>query len=240
MSDKKNNTELDNSSNGKYGNYNSGNYNSGDYNSGNYNSGDYNYGNYNPGDYNYGYRNSGDHNSGDYNSGKRNSGDYNSGDYNSGNYNSGEYNAGNNNSGNYNSGYYNSGDYNYGFFNTDEPTVRMFNKDTGKKRGEIDIPYIDLQVTKWIPESQMTAQQKKSDKDFYIKGGTLIKLDYKAAWNEVWGNLDEGTKYKFLQLPNFDADIFKEITGIDVGKSNSCAGKVVEIDGKKYRLEECS
>jgi hypothetical protein len=39
-------------------------------------------------------------------------------------------------------------------------------------------------------------------------------------------------------LPEFDAEIFKEITGIDVNAKKSCDGKVVEIDGKKYKLME--
>ena len=43
----------------------------------------------------------------------------------------------------------------------------------------------------------------------------------------------------FLDLPNFDAAIFEQITGINVAKTEvSCNGKVVEIDGKKYELKE--
>jgi hypothetical protein len=159
--------------------------------------------------------NTGEENSGNYNSGNYNSGYCNSGDWNSGNYNSGDY-----NSGNRNSGCCNSGNYNSGFFNTDEPTVRMFNKDTGKKRSEIDVPYLHLPITEW-------------DSD----GKTLIKRTYKEAWAKAWSKATEKTKQRFLDLPNFDAEIFKEITGINVEKPDTCDGKVVEIDGKKYRLE---
>ena len=213
MTDKKNNT----------GKENSGSYNSGYRNSGDYNSGDCNSGNYNSG-----YRNSGDSNSGD-----RNSGNYNSGDCNSGYRNSGHYNSGHSNSGDYNSGSYNSG-----FFNTNEPTMRLFNKETGLKRSEIDIPYIYLPVEKWISESDMTEEQKKADPDFHVKGGTLTTQPYKDAWKEVWPELGSETKERFKNLPNFCPDVFEEITGIRVDAEPSCDGNIVEIDGKRYRLEE--
>jgi len=39
-----------------------------------------------------------------------------------------------------------------------------------------------------------------------------------------------------LKLPNFDADVFKEISGIDVGKA-SCEGNTVVIEGVEYELK---
>src|SRR3990167_4872835 len=198
---------------------NTGKENSGNYNSGNYNSGDYNSGNYN----------SGDCNSGNYNSGKRNSGKRNSGNYNSGNYNSGDY---------------NSGDYNSGAFNTDKPNTRLFNKFTDKKMGEIEIPYIDLKITEWLSEDKMTDEQKKNDPDFRIRGGQLVKRDYKEAWKLAWSEIDQATKNKFVTLPNFDAEIFFEITGVDLReKNNSDCGmenpeKIIVLNGEKYKLVE--
>jgi len=188
--------------------------NSGYRNSGDYNSGDYNSGNNNSGYRNSGYRNSGYRNSGDYNSGNNNSGNNNSGNNNSGNNNSGDRNSGFNNSGDRNSGDYNSGDFNSGFFNTNETTVRLFNKDTGLYRNDIIIPSIELKITQWIDENSMTEEQKINDKSFYVRGGTLIRRTYKEAWALYWSNASKEEKDKFLNLPNFDADIFFEITGI--------------------------
>ena len=196
--------------------------NTGKENSGYRNSGDYNSGNRNSGHYNSGHYNSGKCNSGDYNSGDRNIGDRNSGYRNSGDYNSGDYNSGYRNSGNRNSGHYNSGNRNSGLFNTDEPTVRMFNKDTNIKISEFKIPYLELPVTE------------------LVSVGTLITRTYKEAWGIAWSKSDQNKKNEFLNLPNFDADIFFEITGVDVRKSKeqTCTGKIVEIDGKKYKLTE--
>jgi len=213
LMDTKNNTGSNNT-----GYRNSGDRNSGDYNSGDYNSGDYNSGDYNSGDYNSGYRNSGDYNSGDYNSGDRNSGDYNSGDYNSGDY--------------------NSGDYNSGWFNTDEPKMRMFNKDTDMTYSQFcekfNIVYPDLKVCSWINSNKMTEIEKKEITGWEQMGWYLKTLTYQEAWAEYWGRASEDDKKFFLNLPNFDADIFKEITGIDV-KENS---KKAELLKKAQELIE--
>ena len=214
------------------GNWNSGNRNSGDYNSGNWNSGDCNSGNWNSGDCNSGNCNSGDKNSGDKNSGDKNSGDKNSGDYNSGNWNSGDKNSGNCNSGNYNSGNwnsgnwnsgncnsgnYNSGDYNSGFFNTDSPLVRIFNKETNIPRDDIDFPsFLYFNLTVWVSHDTATEKEKEAHKtEMEICGGFLKTLSYKDAFRIAWDKADKEEHKKLLNLPNWDNEIFKDISGID-------------------------
>ena len=222
--------ELINSDNYNSGNRNSGNWNSGDCNSGNRNSGDcnsghrnsgnWNSGDWNSGDWNSGNWNSGNCNSGDCNSGNWNSGDYNSGNCNSGNYNSGKYNSGNYNSGKYNSGDYNSGNCNSGFFNSDEPNVRMFNKMTDKKRDDINIPswcYFDLTV--WVSHDTATEQEKEEYKtEIKTCGGFLKTLEYKEAWRLAWDKVGKDEHKQLLKLPNWNNEVFKEITGIDAEK----------------------
>jgi hypothetical protein len=199
---------------------NSGDYNSGNYNSGNRNSGDYNSGYCNSGNYNSGNRNIGNHNSGYYNSGYRNSGDYNSGDYNSGHCNSGDYNSGNHNSGYRNSGDYNSGDYNIGYFCSTKPeTVRVFNVDTPREVWEATKKpsfLYDVDLTYWVHEAEMTKAEKAKDPMFYVRGGQLRTRKYKEAWKKAWDDAPADDRALLLKLPNFDAGIFKDITGIDV------------------------
>ena len=209
------------------GSYNSGSRNSGDYNSGSYNSGLYNSGDLNRGSHNSGSRNSGDfnsglYNSGDYNSGSHNSGSYNSGDCNSGSrnsgdFNSGSYNSGDFNSGSYNSGSYNSGSYNSGFFNSNEPNVRMFNKQTNLKFDEIKIPnwcYFDLTI--WVSYDTATDEEKEAHKkEIETCGGFLKALEYKEAWRLAWDKVSKEEHKKLFDLPNWDNEVFKEITGID-------------------------
>ena len=156
-------------------------------------------------------------NSGDWNSGNWNSGNRNSGNWNSGNRNSGNWNSGNWNSGDWNSGNWNSGNCNSGFFNSNEPNVRMFNKMTKKKRDEIDIPswcYFDLTV--WVSHDTATEQEKEEHKkEFEISGGYLKTLEYKEAWRLAWDKVGKEEHKQLLKLPNWNNEVFKEITGID-------------------------
>ena len=166
------------------------------------NSGSYNSGSCNSGSYNSGSWNSGHRNSGSYNSGNRNSGDCNSGDCNSGSYNSGDCNSGNRNS---------------GFFNSNEPNVRMFNKQTELKFEEIKIPdwcYFDLTV--WVSHDTATEEEKKEHKnEIETCGGFLKTLEYKEAWRLAWDKASKAEHKELFALPNWDNEVFKEITGID-------------------------
>ena len=213
---------LINSGNWNSGNRNSGNCNSGNCNSGNRNSGNCNNGNRNSGDCNSGNCNSGNRNSGNCNSGNRNSGNCNSGNCNSGNCNSGNRNSGNCNSGNRNSGDCNSGDWNSGdcnsgYFNSDTPFVRMFNKETDKKFDEIGFPdflYFDLNV--WVSHDTATDEEKELHKEeIETCGGFLKPLDYKKAFRLAWDKADKEEHKELLTLPNWNNEIFREISGID-------------------------
>ena len=146
-----------------------------------------------------------------------NSGNCNSGDWNSGDWNSGFYNTGSYNSGSYNSGNWNSGDWNSGFFNTSTPLLRMFNKETAIERNDINFPsflYFDLTV--WVSHDTATDEEKKEHKqEIEICGGFLKTLEYKEAFKLAWDKANTEEHKKLLGLPNWDNEIFKEISGID-------------------------
>jgi hypothetical protein len=151
----------------------------------------------NSGNWNSGNCNSGDRNSGNWNSGNRNSGHWNSGDYNSG-----DWNSGNRNSGSSNSGNWNSGDYNSGFFNTNEPTIRLFNNDT------------NMTITEFRQSKYYAALMREPLLLTDYIDGKLINYDYKEACDIWWNKLTEENKKIIMSMPNFDAKIFEEITGI--------------------------
>ena len=72
-----------------------------------------------------------------------------------------------------------------------------------------------------------------------FKDANGISISYKDAWANAWKIMDEEDKNKILSIPQFDADIFKAITGIEIVKPEvqvveiSKAREVV-IDGVKY------
>jgi hypothetical protein len=213
----KENTGFANSGDRNSGYRNSGNSNSGDRNSGYRNSGNSNSGNRNSGDSNSGYRNSGNWNSGDRNSGDSNSGDSNSGDSNSGYRNSGNWNSGDRNSGDSNSGYRNSG----AFCTDPDPVLYLFNQPTKMTVKEWEqheaVQMMNaLDPTIWIPANAMSAEEKEQHPKWETTEGYLKTISMHEAWADFWHNLTDKKKKVFLTLPNFDAKIFTEITGIKI------------------------
>ena len=159
--------------------------------------------------------NSGNCNSGDFNSGNCNSGNCNSGDFNSGNRNSGDCNSGNRNSGDCNSGNCNSGDFNSGygnscygsngvFCNEDDENIRIFNKPSGMSLSDFwESRYWDAICS--VPFNLTE-----------LMGGYLKTYTMKEAWANWWSKLTDENKEIIKQLPNFDSDVFKDITGIEI------------------------
>ena len=199
------------------GNLNSGDYNSGGCNSGNRNTGSWNTGSWNTGDRNTGYQNSGDYNSGDYNSGYMNTGSWNSGDYNSG-----DYNSGNRNSGDFNLSDNNNADC----FNVDNHKLLFFDKETEltwyqwrNSRAYDLLLNIDIQPTKWIYADDMTDQEKLDHPSYETNDGYLKRCDISKAYQEWWDRLSGDQKQIIREIPNFDAEKFGMITGINAGES---------------------
>ena len=152
--------------------------------------------------------------------------------------NTGEENSGDCNSGDCNSGYGNSTNRSAGIFNSEEDTVRIFNKDSGLKWDEINHPdFSEFYLCKWISEDEMTDEEKKADPDFFVRGGYLKKFSYEEAWDHFWRDTDENNRQKFLNLPNFCPEIFKEITGIDVGAKKETI-KIGDLEFDKNEVEK--
>ena len=184
----------------------------------------------NSGNRNSGDRNSGDWNSGNRNSGNRNSGDWNSGNWNSGNRNCGDWNSGNWNSGDWNSGNRNSGDWNKtnfsnGCFNTKESKILMFNKpsdwtfrDWLDSEARYLLNKIQHNVLEWIWSENMTDEEKEKYPEYETTGGYLKELDESECGQIWWYSLSDHEKDIIKTLPNFDAEIFKKITGVDISK----------------------
>ena len=152
--------------------------------------------------------------------GRCNSGDQNSGDQNSGNRNSGDW-----NSGNWNSGDWNATSFSNGCFNTVSPKIYMFNKPTDwtferwfNCRARRLLNDIDDCQLEYVYLSAMTDEEKAAHPEAETTGGYLKeRTTADNAW-KWWAGLSAADRNVILSLPNFDAAIFREITGIDVSK----------------------
>ena len=144
-------------------------------------------------------------------------------DRNSGNRNSGNRNSGNRNSGNWNSGDRNSGDWNLcdretGYFNsTQSEEIRIFGKPCKRNIWEnTEKPdFIYFNLTEFISDYDMSEEEKKAHPEFEILGGYLKKYSYEEAWLNAWNKADDNDKKLLYALPNFDWQIFTEISGIE-------------------------
>ena len=167
--------------------------------------------------------NSGDWNSGDWNSGNRNSGNRNSGDCNSGDWNSGDWNSGDWNSGNRNSGDWNKTCFSNGCFNTEEPKIFIFNKlsdltyrDWLNSKARYILNQIPSNVLSWIWEDDMTDDEKEEHPEYTVTGGFLKHIEEETGRQMWWDELSTDEKDAIFNIPNFDKEIFKKITGINV------------------------
>ena len=93
----------------------------------------------------------------------------------------------------------------------------MFNKETDKKFDEIGFPdflYFDLNV--WVSHDTATDEEKELHKEeIETCGGFLKTLGYKKAFRLAWDKADKEEHKELLTLPNWNNEIFREISGID-------------------------
>ena len=158
-------------------------------------------------------------NTGLFNTGGQNSGNWNTGHWNTGDWNTGGQNTGHWNTGDWNTGGFNKCNHSTGFFNTQERTITIFNKDSGMTYDEFySSKYYDalnsapFVLTEW---HEFTEAEKNDSIIRQSIGGKLISYTYEEACANWWKLLSNEAKETIQNIPNFDAKIFKEITGID-------------------------
>ncbi len=205
------------------GRCNTGNRNTGDWNTGDWNTGDWNTGNRNTGNRNTGDWNTGDWNTGNRNTGNRNTGNRNTGNRNTGDWNTGDWNTGDWNTGNRNTGDWNKSSFNTGCFNTEEQKIMLFNKPsdmTYREWIDSDARYLLNQIPKdvveWVYEEDMTDEEKAAHPTYETTGGYLKVLDESECGQLWWGSLSDRRKEIIKAIPNFDAEIFFQCTGVRV------------------------
>lgn len=232
------------------GRFNIGFNNKGLYNIGNWNDGMINNGDANYGDHNRGYRNKGDFNDGSFNVGNFNCGDRNIGSHNHGEDNDGSFNIGNFNCGCNNFGVFNKGDNNYGAFNLGDNLKGTFNKPC--KDYDSHQTYLNFltfppkimytyALNRLIVEYRlMSFSDEIKSKIKYINYTSLNSNDVCVIPDNIlyllrqlwWINADIFGKNLILKIPNFDAEIFKEITGIDINMN-------LRTDTNEFDLQKC-
>lgn len=127
------------------------------------------------------------------------------------------------NSGDCNSGDWNKCSFSNGCFNTAEPKIYLFNKPsdwTYRDWLNSDARYLLNQipgdVLEYVWFEDMTDEEKTAHPEAKVTGGYLKQLDNSECGSIWWRGLNDYEKSIIKAIPNFDKEIFKEITGVDV------------------------
>ena len=127
------------------------------------------------------------------------------------------------NTGNRNTGDWNKSSFNTGCFNTEEQKIMLFNKPSDMTYREwmnSDARYLLNQIPKnvveLVYEEDMTDEEKLANPTYETTGGYLKVLDESECGQLWWDGLPDRQKNIIKAIPNFDANIFQQCTGIEV------------------------
>jgi hypothetical protein len=181
-------------------------------------------GNRSTGDFSTGQWSAGHWSAGHYSTGNRSTGNCSTGNGSTGHYSTGHYSNGNWSTGNWSTGSWSTGDWSIsnhstGHFSTEDYSgFGAFNKpcsvDEWNSAKKPD--FIHFSLTEWVYLSDMTEQEKIDNPSCQTTGGYLKVYGYKEAWRKAWDSATDRDKELLYALPNFDAEVFKEISGIGV------------------------
>lgn len=106
---------------------------------------------------------------------------------------------------------------------TKEPKISLFNKpsdwsyrDWLKSDARYLLNSIPKNVVAWICSEDMTDEEKAAYPTHETTGGYLKVLDESESGSLWWDGLSDNEKEVIKAIPNFDAEIFYQCTGIKV------------------------
>ncbi len=181
----------------------------------------------NTGNWNTGKCNTGNWNAGNWNTGDFNTGDWNAGNWNTGDFNTGDRNTGNWNAGNWNTGDFNTGDRNTGVFCTEKnPKIKVFDAPSDMtwsdyRNTSVYSIVMKIRTAESVSWDKMTAKERRSNPEAKTTGGIVRVYTYHQAWSNLWATLSAAQRGEFAKLPNFNAEKFREITGISFKKNRN-------------------
>ena len=74
----------------------------------------------------------------------------------------------------------------------------------------------DFKNSWWIYSENMSKEEKTLHPEHKTTGGYLKTVDFKTACKMMWDSLCDDGKQCVKEIPNFNAEVFKEITGIEI------------------------
>ena len=164
-------------------------------------------------------KNTGENSTGNFSTGNFSTGNYSRGHCSTGNFSTGHHSTGHRSTGYRSTGNWSISKYSSGHFSTEDYSgFGCFDKACTLEEWEdaYKPKFLYFLLTEWIIQDNMTDQEKKDNPSYKITEGYLKVYDYKEAFKRSWDNADKDDRMRITELPNFDANKFKEISGIDV------------------------
>lgn len=76
----------------------------------------------------------------------------------------------------------------------------------------------EINTKMWIYPSEMTDAEKEKHPSYKTCDGYLKDIPFKEAFQNAWHNWTNKNREAFTSLPNFDKDIFFQITGVNINE----------------------
>lgn len=131
------------------------------------------------------------------------------------------------NTGDWNTGDCNTTSFSGGCFNTEQPKIYLFNKPSNwtlqnwfNSRARYLLNQIDNCPLEYVWFDTMTDEEKAAHPEAKTTGGYLKERTTADNARKWWAGLDAADRNVIFSLPNFDAEIFKEITEVDVNETS--------------------
>jgi hypothetical protein len=167
----------------------------------------------------------GNFSTGNRSTGNWSTGDCSTGDCSTGNRSTGHFSTGDCSTGDWSTGNWSTGDWSTGHFCTkDGKGFGAFNKKIHKNHKKsvkiwrqapkADCLFFDL--TLWIDEKDMSDLEKETNPSYKATGGYLKALGYKEAFTASVKSASKQDRDLIRALPNFNDDVFFEISGCDL------------------------
>lgn len=120
-----------------------------------------------------------------------------------------------------------------------QKNLMVFNKSVSKEEydkliASLNENEIKIQLTKWVDENELK-DSEKSDTTRQL-GGKLKVFTYEEAWTNFWWESTQKQKDCILNIKQFDADIFKGITGIDIKVDLEVFEAIKKLEEKGYQV----
>ena len=192
-----------------------GNWSTGNCSTGNWSTGNCSTGNCSTGNWSTGYCSTGN-----WSTGYCSTGNWSTGNHSTGNWSTGNYSTGNHSTGNWSTGDCSTGHFctkngkGFGAFN--KKIHKSFERSLEIWNAAEKPPCLFFKTTVWVDSKDMTEQEKIDNPKYTTTLGYLKVLDYKSTFTNSVKAASKEQRDLIRALPNFDADVFLEISGVDL------------------------